>query len=241
MLAADKLMLQSNVKQRSIQLREKELKLFNTNFSAVATQSAVMAGFTLTSFVEIDLPPNKMVAKAMLHFFITMSICSNFLCVAMVTFVTVWGSGKALRGLDGSMDVAVDGMNAERSFIFTAFAVGVLATLGCLFAAGWVLMETEIALIASVLVLTTMYMVIAEARRIHNRFYLAPDEHVTFEELRDIFPATRGEGAATPGAELSAATAAGKVAATASCRTPSPAAMRQSKSFSTPTGKERGE
>ena len=91
MLAADKLMLQSNVKQRSIQLREKELKLFNTNFSAVATQSAVMAGFTLTSFVEIDLPPNKMVAKAMLHFFITMSICSNFLCVAMVTFVTVWG------------------------------------------------------------------------------------------------------------------------------------------------------
>ena len=101
-------------------------------------------------------------------------------------------------------------------------------------------METEIAPIASVLVLTTMYMVIAEARRIHNRFYLAPDEHVTFEELRDIFPATRGEGAATPGAE-SAATAAGKVAATASCRTPSPAAMRQSKSFSTPTGKERGE
>ena len=163
----------------------------------MATQSAVMAGFTLTSFVEIDLPPNKMVAKAMLHFFITMSICSNFLCVAMVTFVTVWGSGKALRGLDGSMDVAVDGMNGERAFIFTAFAVGVLATLGCLFAAGWVLMETEIALIASVLVLTTMYMVIAEARRIHNRFYLAPDEHVTFEELRDIFPATRGEGAAT--------------------------------------------
>ena len=81
-------------------------------------------------------------------------------------------------------------------------------------------METEIALIV-VLVLTTMYMVIAEARRIHNRFYLA-DEHVTFEELRDIFPATRGEGAATPGAELSAATAAGKVAATY-CRTPSPA------------------
>ena len=157
MLAADKLMLQSNVKQRSIQLREKELKLFNTNFSAVATQSAVMAGFTLTSFVEIDLPPNKMVAKAMLHFFITMSICSNFLCVAMVTFVTVWGSGKALRGLDGSMDVAVDGMNAERSFIFTAFAVGVLATLGCLFAAGWVLMETEIALIASVLVLSLIH------------------------------------------------------------------------------------
>ena len=63
MLAADKLLLQSNVKQRSIELREKELKLFNQNFSAICTQSAIMAGFTLTTFVEIDLPPEKKLAK----------------------------------------------------------------------------------------------------------------------------------------------------------------------------------
>lgn len=36
--------------------------------------------------------------QALLHFFVTSSICVNFVCVAMVTFVTVWGSGKALRG-----------------------------------------------------------------------------------------------------------------------------------------------
>ena len=51
MLAADKLLLRSTVKQKTIELREKELKLFNTNFSAVGTQAAIMAGFTLTSFV----------------------------------------------------------------------------------------------------------------------------------------------------------------------------------------------
>lgn len=112
MLAADKLLLQSNVKQRSIELREKELNLFNSNFSAVGTQAAIMAGFTLTSFVEIDLPPNKRWAKALLHCFVCTSICVNFVCVSMVTFVTVWGSGKALRGQDGSMDYAVDAMNA---------------------------------------------------------------------------------------------------------------------------------
>ena len=32
-----------------------------------------------------------------LHFFITLSICLNFVCVAMVLFVTVWGSGKVLE------------------------------------------------------------------------------------------------------------------------------------------------
>ena len=75
---------------------EKELKLFNSNFSAVGTQAAIMAGFTLTSFVEIDLPPEKVIAKKALHFFVTTSICVNFLTVAMVTFVTVWGGGKAM-------------------------------------------------------------------------------------------------------------------------------------------------
>ena len=116
MLAADKLLLQSNVKQRAIQLREKELNLFNDkrapphtdthspppawttpsavprchrrlrclipsstaaasslslplpprqrparrrrSFNAVGTQSAVLAGFAMTSFAEIDLPHN---------------------------------------------------------------------------------------------------------------------------------------------------------------------------------------
>ena len=84
MLAADKLLLQSDVKQRATSLREKELKLFNNNFSAVGTQAAIMAGFTLTSFVEIDLPPEKHLAKSMLHFFVTSSICVNFVTVAMV-------------------------------------------------------------------------------------------------------------------------------------------------------------
>lgn len=40
MLAADKLLLRSTVKQRAIELREKELNLFNSNFSAIATQAA---------------------------------------------------------------------------------------------------------------------------------------------------------------------------------------------------------
>ena len=138
MLAADKLLLQSNVKQRAIQLREKELNLFNDNFNAVGTQSAVLAGFAMTSFAEIDLPHNAFYAQkalprpaspcpalstraataaatrhrqlssdqACLHLFVTISICANLMCTASTTFVSVWGSGKALRGRDGSMDSA---------------------------------------------------------------------------------------------------------------------------------------
>ncbi len=85
------------------------------SFNAVGTQSAVLAGFAMTSFAEIDLPHNAFYAqKACLHLFVTVSICANLMCTASTTFVSVWGSGKALRGKDGSMDKAVEGMHAER-------------------------------------------------------------------------------------------------------------------------------
>lgn len=67
--------------------------------------------------------------QACLHLFVTISICANLMCTASTTFVSVWGSGKALRGKDGSMDKAVEGMLAERGFIFTCFGVG--ACLHC--------------------------------------------------------------------------------------------------------------
>ena len=122
--------------------------------------------------------------------FVTISICVNFICVAMVVFVTVWGGGKALRGQDGSMDFAVDEMNSERNFIFASFGVGVLATLGCLFCAAWVLMEPEVSALASVLILGAMYMVCSEARRIRKRFYMDDAESTKFSDLRAIFPSS---------------------------------------------------
>ena len=120
MLAADKLLLRSTVKQRTIELREKELNLFNSNFSAVATQAALLAGFSM-AFLEMSVHLHGVhfnpVAKALLHLFSTICICANVFVVSVITFVSVWGSGKALRGKDGSMGQVVNGMNKELSLI----------------------------------------------------------------------------------------------------------------------------
>ena len=53
-------------------------------------------------------------AKGLLHMFSTLCICANIFVVSIITFVSVWGSGKALRGKDGSMSMVVEGMNKER-------------------------------------------------------------------------------------------------------------------------------
>lgn len=116
MLAADKLLLRSSIKQRTIELREKELNLFNSNFSAVATQAALLAGFSM-AFLEMSVHLHALhfnpLAKGLLHLFSTICICSNIFVVSLITFVSVWGSGKALRGKDGSMSMVVEGMNKE--------------------------------------------------------------------------------------------------------------------------------
>ena len=63
-------------------------------------------------------------------------------------------------------------------------------------------MESEIATVASCIILTTVYLVISEARRIHLRFYLKEDEKTSFTELQAIFPSTLG-GPPTPGRVMS--------------------------------------
>lgn len=111
MLAADRSLLEINLRQSAIKLREKELNLYTENFSAMATQAAVLAGFTTTCMIEISIPEETNVfAVHFLHISAIVSICANITCVSFSTIVSIWGSGKALRGRDGSMDEAVDGM-----------------------------------------------------------------------------------------------------------------------------------
>eukprot|EP00937_MAST-01D_sp_MAST-1D-sp2_P007504 g7504.t1 len=190
MLAADKLLLQSNLKQRTIQLREKELNLFNNNFAAVGTQAAVLAGFTITCLIEITIPQNpNYVVKSMLHLYAVLSICANLMCVTLATMVSVWGSGMALRGKDGSMGAAVDGMIEERNAIFGAFGFGLVANLLSVLSAAWLLMSPEIAVVATVVISTTIFKIVGHARRLFAKFQLQDKDIVRFDDLLDI---TRG-------------------------------------------------
>ena len=151
MLAADKLLLRSTVKQRTIELREKELNLFNSNFSAVATQAALLAGFSM-AFLEMSVHLHALhfnpLAKGLLHLFSTVCICANIFVVSIITFVSVWGSGKALRGKDGSMSMVVEGMNKERWLIFYTFGIGLLSLLSAVACSTWLLMQREVRTIA---------------------------------------------------------------------------------------------
>ena len=182
MLAADRMLLETNLKQRAIKLREKELNLFTDNFSALGTQAAVLAGFTTTCFIEISIPETTHVlAKSVLHLCAVVSICSNITCVSLSTIVSVWGSGTALRGKDGSMDEAVDGMSEERSLIFRAFGLGLLGNLSTVMSASWILMDPPLSIIATFIVGFTGWLIATNFLRIRKKFQMT--QITTLEDL----------------------------------------------------------
>mmetsp|Transcript_12926 Transcript_12926/g.30797 ORF Transcript_12926/g.30797 Transcript_12926/m.30797 type:complete len:215 (-) Transcript_12926:94-738(-) len=196
MLAADKLLLRSTVKQRTIELREKELNLFNSNFSAVATQAALLAGFSM-AFLEMSVHLHALhfnpLAKALLHLFSTVCVCANIFVVSIITFVSVWGSGRALRGRDGSMSMVVEGMNKERWLIFYTFGIGLLSLLIAVACSTWLLMQREVALLATMMLLATCYALVSNAIRIFKKFELQAGEVVRFNDFLKTLPKAEEE------------------------------------------------
>jgi hypothetical protein len=182
MLAADRQLLETNLKQSAIKLREKELNLYTENFASVGTQAAVMAGFTTTCFIEISIPETAHpFSKGVLHLFAILSICFNLTCVSLSTIVSVWGSGMALRGKDGSMDDAVNGMSQERHLIFRSFYSGLFCNLCTVMAASWILTDPPVNIIVSVVIIYSSWMIYSNATRIQKKFFLG--ETVQLEDL----------------------------------------------------------
>lgn len=154
----------------------------------MATQAAVLAGFTTTCLIEIHVPDKtSRFAVCLLHFAAVVSICANITCVSLSTITSIWGSGKALRGKDGSMDEAVDGMNKERGLIFFAFSLGLLGNLSTVLCACLIIMDFPFSLFAASIVLFTAYQIYSNALRIQQRFLLV--ETVRLDDLTN-YPAT---------------------------------------------------
>lgn len=113
MLAADKLLLQSQIKQKAVSLREKELSLHYENFNAVGTQAAVLAGFAMTALAEVQVPPSchtlpensplreytddspqctSIWLKGAFYMLVLLCMAAQIHCVCNTTFITVWGA-----------------------------------------------------------------------------------------------------------------------------------------------------
>jgi len=196
MLAADKLQLQSALKQQATALKEKEFSLHHNNLMTVGTQAAVLAGLDITMFIEFNPPDNhawgmephqQVLARSLKMVYygvIVAAFCANSTVVAHTTALSVLGGGLALRGPDGSMMTATDVLYAERRSVFYVFGIGLGCTIGSVLVCVWILLPWESALLCWMVTLVTCRRMYWNYQRVQHALQFDESQTVDF---RDIF------------------------------------------------------
>lgn len=159
----------------------------------VGTQAAVLAGLDITMFIEFTPPSNSVwgeelafiprTLKFIYYIMIISAFCANMTVVSHTTALSVLGAGLALRGPDGSMVTATDGLYEERRAVFFTFGTGLACTVGSLIMCVWLVLHWEAALVCFGITTYTAYKIAQNYRRVHRRFEYDESETVNFDDI----------------------------------------------------------
>lgn len=192
MLAADKLQLQSSLKQKATALKEKEFNLHHSNLMTVGTQAAVLAGLDVTMFIEFQpLHDNEWstvyyvprILKFLYYVSIVAAFCANITVVSQTTLLSLLSSSLSLRGPDGSMITATDNLYEERKIVFKAFGMGLACTVLSVIIAVWLILSPEAALVCSSISIFTGFHMYTQYMRVCKIFTFDESQTVTFNDI----------------------------------------------------------
>ena len=134
MLFANKQNLETELKVSLLGIRERELNLYTDNCRNIASCCALLAGFSYTALVSekhdtfSNLSDSE---KAVYNICTYLSLYFNTAAMFGATTCAMLGPGLALRGADGAMDQAVEGLALEYRTTFVLFFGGVVSYFFC--------------------------------------------------------------------------------------------------------------
>lgn len=174
MLKAEQNKLVHEANKQLLSIRREELEYFVGVFSDFGTQSALIAGFTLSNVTQVDAISSDVSSGWKWLFWISCSIVlvTSLHVVLTTTFINIFGPGLALRGPAGSMVRAVEGMIKEKDAIFVAFFVSIIVFQISTVSASFLVMSSSAAWTSMVLCLGGLYIWYVYCLRIYNRFKL---------------------------------------------------------------------
>mmetsp|Transcript_19055 Transcript_19055/g.51187 ORF Transcript_19055/g.51187 Transcript_19055/m.51187 type:complete len:189 (-) Transcript_19055:524-1090(-) len=182
MLYADKNALRTNLKVNLLRIRERELNFYTNNCLSISTQAALLAGFAWFGLTEVPFDEDASETVQMVYLVVTTLIMGlEMLTVVNATLCAILGPGLALRGPDGSMHKAVDGMMTHYRFTFACFSLGLLCFQFSAALYGWMQFTWEFALPHSILLFVMVNVMYRGGRRIYGMFKLSADTIVTGE------------------------------------------------------------
>lgn len=123
--------------------------------------------------------------KFLYYFIILSAFCANIFVVSHTTTLSVLGAGLALRGPDGSMMTATDGLYEERKKVFLIFGVGLACTVGSVVVIVWIILKWEAAICCMVLTLWTARSIWKSYMRVQKLFAYDESETVDFRDIME--------------------------------------------------------
>ena len=163
-----------------LKIREKELQFYTQNCIAIGTQAALLSGFAYNGIIQVDIPEESSdVLKALYLCVTTAAMGFELIAVLNSTLCSMLGPGLALRGPDGSMHRAVDGLMLEYRLTFVFFSMGLVAFHLSALIFAWLEFSMPVALAMTMALLMFVYGMFRYAVRIYMRFALSTDRMVT--------------------------------------------------------------
>eukprot|EP00441_Pelagodinium_beii_P009580 CAMPEP_0197692014 /NCGR_PEP_ID=MMETSP1338-20131121/110515_1 /TAXON_ID=43686 ORGANISM="Pelagodinium beii, Strain RCC1491" /NCGR_SAMPLE_ID=MMETSP1338 /ASSEMBLY_ACC=CAM_ASM_000754 /LENGTH=142 /DNA_ID=CAMNT_0043274629 /DNA_START=59 /DNA_END=487 /DNA_ORIENTATION=- len=101
----------------------------------------------------------------------------------MTTCITVMGTGLALRGPDGSMVRAVEGMYKQRAIVFRSFGAGICSCCCAVAVIAWIKMHTVPALICTATIFWGLVSIVRYTRHFLEFFKFNEDEVVSLDDI----------------------------------------------------------
>lgn len=108
---------------------------------------------------------------------------ANMMVVSHTTALSVLGAGLALRGPDGSMMTATDGLYDERKSVFYVFGVGLVCTVSSVILCVWLILRWEAALVCMSVTVFTCHKIYSNYTRVVQKFYFNENETVDFTDI----------------------------------------------------------
>jgi len=180
MLYADKRALETNLQVSLLKIREKELQFYTQNCIAIGTQAALLSGFAYNGIIQVDIPTDSSDWLKTLYLCVTTAAMGfELIAVLNSTLCSMLGPGLALRGPDGSMHRAVDGLMLEYRLTFLFFTAGLVAFHLSALLFAWLEFSWPVALAMTLALLMFIYGMYRYWLRIYSRFALSSDRMIT--------------------------------------------------------------
>lgn len=173
MIHADQHALLQEANRKLLHIRISEIEYLTGRFSEMGTTSQLIAGFTLTSLIELNVNDFEISIVWKYIYWISAIVCmtSCFHCVLTTEFLGFFANSLAIRGPPGSMVRAIKGMHSEKRHIFISYVFSIITFIILVLSLCWVLMRFSVSLTCSVIVLIAALYWYKYCRRIYRRFF----------------------------------------------------------------------